>query len=239
MYFLNLSRIFPADLPTPNSKEHLTKLIRPELVKSYRIPLSSDAYQDLIPSPPDAELNNIEVAAASQHLYKVVIPNFAKDLDMLELMPVDSESLTKELHKRGINARYLGIIAELTKLPHVRDLMVVEMVARCCKKTLRRSQSRLLKQHKNNPTDTMLKMERDAMKEFIDQEMNTLTITMFNIVLGSGRQSVQFWENVLIREVYEKFHYRVQHNTIHKPNLFISMQYHVRHICSDFCSSHA
>jgi hypothetical protein len=53
-------------------------MLRPELVKGYRIPLSSDAFQELVPMPPDAEVNNIEVAAASQHLYKVVLPNFVK-----------------------------------------------------------------------------------------------------------------------------------------------------------------
>jgi hypothetical protein len=33
---------------------------------------------------------------------------------------------------------------------------------------------------------------------------------------------------MIVREVYEKFKFRVQPNTIHKPYLFIALQYHVR-----------
>ena len=70
--------------------------------------MSPDAFADLPIMPPDYEMNNIEAAAASQYLYKVVIPNFVKELDNLDIIPIDSQTLTKEMHIRGINMRYIG-----------------------------------------------------------------------------------------------------------------------------------
>lgn len=124
-YFINLSRIFPPDLPIPGTTDHAVKFLRPEFVKVYKAPLSSDAFQELQGVIPpgnylsvkissnillDYEMNNMEVTAASQYLLKTVIPNFVKDLDILESLPCDSESLTKEMHQRGINMRYLGSV---------------------------------------------------------------------------------------------------------------------------------
>lgn len=54
----------------------------------------------------------------------MVIPDFVQRLDLLEILPVEGEGLTNEMHAVGINCRYLGRIAEATRLPHVRDLCI-------------------------------------------------------------------------------------------------------------------
>jgi hypothetical protein len=114
-----------------------------------------------------------------------------KELDVLDVLPLDSESLTHEMHSRGINMRYLGVIADMTKLPHVRDMVVVEMIARCCKKILRRTQRKVLQQCKNEPQESSIKLEKDPLKGVIRHELETVTVNFFNVILGSSRQGAQ------------------------------------------------
>lgn len=54
------------------------------------------------------------LADASRTLKDVTIPKVKEMLDNLQILPIDSESLTKVLHDHGINMRYLSHIAVLT-----------------------------------------------------------------------------------------------------------------------------
>jgi hypothetical protein len=49
---------------------------------------------------------------------------------------LDSTSITVKMHSCGVNIRYLGKVAERCELPHVREALVVEMLARTSKKVL-------------------------------------------------------------------------------------------------------
>ena len=61
-------------------------------------------------------------------------------LDTLSLFPYESHTLTKAMHAHGINIRHLGVLAQETKLPHVRHLMLCEMIARTAKDILKENQ---------------------------------------------------------------------------------------------------
>ena len=139
-YLMNLARICPPDLPNLElgSGEIDTHLLRPELVQSLPKPLSADAYSRVIGNPGDKTNNEIEVGLASQHLLEEVIPAFGRRLDALELMPCDSSTFTRLLHDAGINVRHLDSLAKAVTLPHVVELVQVEMVARVCKHLLQR-----------------------------------------------------------------------------------------------------
>ena len=58
-------------------------------------------------------------------------------MDGLDCLPLNGTMLTEEMHKRGINMRYLGRIAQAAKLNHVRELCVREMLARTIKVLIR------------------------------------------------------------------------------------------------------
>ena len=60
-----------------------------------------------------------------------------ESLDKLEIVPMDSVSISKVFHRFGVNMRYLGKITESTSMPHIRDLCIVEMIARSSKKIYR------------------------------------------------------------------------------------------------------
>lgn len=62
---------------------------------------------------------------------------FVDELDNLDCHPLNGKLLTEEMHKRGINMRYLGRIAQSAKLSHIRELCVREMLARTIKVLIR------------------------------------------------------------------------------------------------------
>ncbi|EWC44027.1 TIF31-like protein [Drechslerella stenobrocha 248] len=83
-----------------------------------------------------------DVRQACQHLVERVIPGVIDDLKKGDVgSPMDGYSLSRLMHKRGINIRYLGSIATLAasegpKLFAVKVLAEQEMIARACKHNL-------------------------------------------------------------------------------------------------------
>lgn len=79
------------------------------------------------------EKDEIKLIHASKYLIESIIPKFVQSLDKLELVPLDIENLSLEMHRAGINNRYLGILYTLTNSPYVKDLVGVSMIARTLK----------------------------------------------------------------------------------------------------------
>ncbi|KAL5719875.1 hypothetical protein ACHQM5_012605 [Ranunculus cassubicifolius] len=78
------------------------------------------------------------VRKAGAYLKDVVLPKFVQDLCTLEVSPMDGQTLTEALHAHGINVRYIGKVAEMTKhLPHIWDLCAIEIVVRSAKHILK------------------------------------------------------------------------------------------------------
>jgi len=77
-----------------------------------------------------------EVRAACNHLLSDVLPRLIQELKDGEVgFPMDGQSLSLLLHKRGINIRYLGKLAQLAdqedpRLQALKRLVVQEMIAR-------------------------------------------------------------------------------------------------------------
>ncbi|XP_058071287.1 clustered mitochondria protein isoform X2 [Magnolia sinica] len=78
------------------------------------------------------------VRKAGKYLIDVILPKFIQDLYTLEVAPMDGQTLTEALHAHGINVRYIGKVADMTKhLPHIWDLCVTEIVVRSAKHILK------------------------------------------------------------------------------------------------------
>ncbi|KAL5719872.1 hypothetical protein ACHQM5_012603 [Ranunculus cassubicifolius] len=78
------------------------------------------------------------VRKAGAYLKDVVLPKFVQDLCSLEVSPMDGQTLTEALHAHGINIRYIGKVADMTKhLPHVWDLCAIEIAVRSAKHILK------------------------------------------------------------------------------------------------------
>lgn len=82
----------------------------------------------------DGETNNI--TDLKKYFKEIHIPNFINMLESMFLKPFDSNSLRIYMKKYGINSYFLGVIAEDTRVPHVREICLIDMIARVCKNLL-------------------------------------------------------------------------------------------------------
>ncbi|CAG8951056.1 hypothetical protein HYFRA_00006454 [Hymenoscyphus fraxineus] len=110
-------------------------------VGDFKFTFNPDAFSGQVPQT-DAEKKEMEqdeedVRLACKFLRDTAIPELINDLKEGDVgYPMDGQSFTRLLHKRGINVRYLGKIAQLAegkKLESVRNLAVQEMVSRAFK----------------------------------------------------------------------------------------------------------
>lgn len=80
--------------------------------------------------------NNQNINQTVRYFKDSHIHFFINCLDTMYFRPFDSYTLSEIFHSYGINMFYLGFISEQTSAPHVRELCLVEMIARVCKKII-------------------------------------------------------------------------------------------------------
>lgn len=136
------------DGPEDKSDETSTAVMKPEEFDKERIDISNfqfslnlDAFSGQEPRTDEEksewEKDEKEVRLASEFLRNKALPELIHDLKEGDVgFPMDGQSLTRLLHKRGINIRYLGKVATLAEgknLESLRVLAVQEMVSRAFK----------------------------------------------------------------------------------------------------------
>ena len=165
-YLIDFARVFPPEYFTRETWEkgqHLYQQLRPELVRTNSVPLSSDALSNfgLI----DSETHNFEVQQATQrllqevrvqrdrsHIFPVyllvilfgncqVIPSFARQMErsVKSGQSITGFQLCSDLHRFGINMRHMGNVRHrCDRRGEASRLLLTEMVAREIKNSLRR-----------------------------------------------------------------------------------------------------
>ncbi|KAI1144552.1 clustered mitochondria-domain-containing protein [Hypoxylon sp. FL0543] len=107
----------------------------------FQFALNPDVYSGQEPQT-EAEKEELaadeeDVRAACKYLRESAIPDFVNDIKASDLpFPMDGLSLTKMMHKRGINMRYLGKVVSLCEGPRLlrlRDLCLQEIITRAFK----------------------------------------------------------------------------------------------------------
>lgn len=110
-------------------------------VSNFKYALNPDVFSGQVPQS-EAEKEEMssdekDVRAACDFLRDVAIPELLNDLKESDIsFPMDGRSLSKLLHKRGINLRYMGKVASLSEGPRLeclREVCVREMVVRSFK----------------------------------------------------------------------------------------------------------
>ncbi|KAH8602400.1 clustered mitochondria-domain-containing protein [Bisporella sp. PMI_857] len=110
-------------------------------IANFEFALNPDAFSGQEPKTKEEkaewEQDEKEVRQAGEFLRSSVLPELVKDLTEGDVgFPMDGQSLTRLLHKRGINIRYVGKVAELAdskKLESLRVLAIQEMISRAFK----------------------------------------------------------------------------------------------------------
>ena len=80
--------------------------------------------------------NNEKIRNDLKKKFNEKFDNLLMAFDSLYLIPYNSETLKICFHYYGINLHYLGKVAEKTTVPHIREICVIEMFARVCKKII-------------------------------------------------------------------------------------------------------
>ena len=185
----------------------------------------------------DEEEKEAKAAEASKFLQETIIPRFIRQLDRLtgghwadipSAVPqppvstvypctgstyfstlVDGADVCAQLHSHGINLRYLGRVAELTKQAYVRQLCGVEMVARTCKTLLAQNLRTLQRTVVSTesaaspsplPASSTLLLQHSLLTRLQDGAVDFL-----NLVLGRGEESDQFWALLLYPDMCIKY----------------------------------
>lgn len=124
--------------PSDGSDE--TAAGQPDLSK-FRFALNPDTFSGQVPQTAEEKTeladDEKEVREAGNFLRNHAIPELLRELSESEIsFPMDGQSLSRLLHKRGINVRYIGKIADLATDDRVRCLQTIciqDMVARAFK----------------------------------------------------------------------------------------------------------
>lgn len=182
LYVLDFARVFPPTAEDDVKKSFLYKVFRPEFVKKYPVPLSSDAFSPFSRFDPARLENDQNVMTATQQLLSVVIPRFARWLEShWENLKLDKDltNLTEIIHREGINVRYLGLLRSHVQNETLRNLILIEMIARVIKNRLR---------------DKLRRTMRNSVQTLIGDAFLEVVLTTFNRVLGWHDRSTQFWK---------------------------------------------
>ena len=112
-------------------------------ISAFSLTLNPDVFCGQIPRTDEEKeewaSDEREVRAVCAHLHEKVIPEMIQDLKEGEVgFPMDGQSLSRLMHRRGINLRYMGKLATLTesedaRLQALKALTIQEMVARAFK----------------------------------------------------------------------------------------------------------
>ena len=107
IYAIDVARLMPPDLNAKKPNSIFYQNFRPEFLKWYRKPLSSDAYSKFTSG--DGDLDDKEAYIASKVLRENRIPKFASMIKPPEDKKPSFNWVTEEMKNRGINARFLAI----------------------------------------------------------------------------------------------------------------------------------
>lgn len=108
-YIVDTARLFPPAPPVRGIRGcHLYKLLRKELVRTHPVPLSSDAFSFF--GKINETHHNVPVADAVNRIFDEIIPNLFEHPQINDLLA--NGDITKEIHDRGINVRFLGCILD-------------------------------------------------------------------------------------------------------------------------------
>ncbi len=152
-YLLDFSRVMPPAAP-PKQKSRrsiasiFVRMLRPEFVSKYRVPLCSDAFSGFRDKS-SKNRDERDIIRACRDL-SWLVPRFAAELsefveqklqDPAEDMLAVQQSLSRLIHSKGINMRLLGALFSDATAHSCRMLLLIEMTSRAvkvyCRKRMR------------------------------------------------------------------------------------------------------
>lgn len=174
MYLVDFARIFPPTQPRPNIKaDFLISHFRPEFIKNYEVPLCSDSWSGF--NLENKKQHNQEIKEATKVLLTKTIPQFSYWLEneskFQALDPKNPnsipnlEDLISNIHRSGINIRYIGEIRRSITKENLKEYLLTEIIARNLKNEIH-SEMRKIQSFQDLP---YIKIIVDALNYFFGQ----------------------------------------------------------------------
>lgn len=198
-YLANVHDIVPAYPATENLRGFL--YFRPEFIESLSAPVTPGDLH------PESKTSLLKV------LRDTCLPQFLERLEELHFVPLDSEEWRTTLHEAGLNVALLGAIARDTKLPHIREGAVIEMVARTTKIILR-----------SRVRGAILHF-REVQALRVEEELKSIVLEIINGVITSS----SLWMEEIMSLVEDRFGYSVEvefYQNLSRNALLMALQHH-------------
>lgn len=174
-YVLDTARVFPPTTPVPELRgSFLYRLMRPEFVKNYRTPLCSDAFSRWGNDPSDPSVlreHNVEIREATNAIVEKAVPAFAKRFEdffrriyrgqdgssseMWRTAPDYSRYMVIDMHRAGINVRYMGHLRKHTTNTLLNQWLLMEMASRVLKNRMRELMRQVLSAEEKDLRDVI------------------------------------------------------------------------------------
>lgn len=228
LHFRSPAEVLPPEInldpkPTDSRIVDPVKRIRREALWSLSVP----------PLPPTHAVTaaaNIGQRVSSDALKELSVraqqelPQQVLDRISSEGPPLDSRGWTEVLHASGVNIRHMSRVAALASASAAASLQR-EALARSVKWLLRK---RLWKKKPWAPVAPQVVEEAHIGPE---RTASLELLRVFNLVLGSGADSEEFWEQQLVPEASRRFNFTVkqlQRHHVKAHALFQAMEHHCR-----------
>ena len=78
-----------------------------------------------------------ELYRASLRISEEILPQLVQDLNQIEEDPLSTKDLIDLMHSRGVCMRHIGKLCSEAVMNHTRELLVMEVIARCAKLLIR------------------------------------------------------------------------------------------------------
>lgn len=205
-YILNLSQVAPS-WPVNPDNPILCGLyrFRPEFLKIYPVSLSA------------ADFNVEKSLTAFKYLVEDHLNVVLEKLESLEQIPIDSLEWSEWLHSQGVNCVLMGKLANKTRLPHIREHLMIEMIARTAKRAIQ-SQLRGSILHFK---------EVQALK--VEEELKAIVLHTLATIVGNTSNDMLGYVIELLEAVKFKFDFRIDLDVFrHLPRaaIFLAIQHH-------------
>ena len=145
-----------------------------------------------------AKLTVQSIFHASKKMKNATLIQVVRHLDNMVVFPLESYGFTNYLHTNGVNCRYLGDMYKISSVFHVKQMLLCEAIARSVKVLLKQNLQHCSRRGK---AESGIAEERGRSMEshFVDHQdalllaKKNVIVDMFNLVLGFGPKSDQFW----------------------------------------------
>jgi len=209
-YILNGDGIFPVDVEiTQKSKNMRRQRLRPEFIKEYDKKLNPDSLIDGGGSK-QIEATDYELSEANKELTTKSLNLLITSLDSMEFLPMDSPGIARVFHEFGVNLRYLGKVVERSRLPHIREFLIAEVIARSVRKILDKSMTHTI-YRAGKITDvfkpdiysgTSPEVIRENFQADFDRSLKQIVVRVLNLTMGSSSESKKYWNAMVKPQVY-------------------------------------